>query len=77
MNESREARETTVLKGLSPADWASFGREQIAYIRPVVVDGVKAVGIHSADGTQIGAAPNADLAIAAIIQNEMEPVLVH
>ncbi|APT56908.1 DUF1150 family protein [Roseomonas gilardii] len=77
MNESREARETTVLKGLSPADWASFGREQIAYIRPVVVDGVKAVAIHSADGTPIGAAPTADLAIAAIIQNEMEPVLVH
>ena len=36
-----------------------------------------AVAIHSADGTPIGAAPTADLAIAAIIQNEMEPVLVH
>lgn len=65
------------LKALSDADWARFGAEDIAYIRPVVVDGAKAIAIHAADGTPIGAAPSADLAIAAILQHEMEPALVH
>lgn len=65
------------LKGISMADWARFGAEDIAYIRPVVVDGVKALAIHAGDGTPIGAAPSTDLAIAAILQHEMEPALVH
>lgn len=65
------------LKQLSVADWARFGVEEIAYIRPVVVNGVKAIAIHAADGTPIGAAPSAELAMAAIRQHEMEPVLVH
>jgi len=65
------------LKQLSIADWARFGAGEIAYIRPVVVNGVKAISIHAADGTPIGAAPSAELALAAIRQHEMEPVLVH
>ena len=69
--------EVSGLRGLSPADWARFGAEQIAYIRPVVVDGVRAVAIHSADGTPIGAAPTEDLAVAAILQHDLAPVRVH
>lgn len=65
------------LKAISVADWASFGAQEIAYIRPVLVNGVKAMSIHAADGTPIGAAPSADLAVAAILQHEMEPALVH
>jgi len=65
------------LKHLSLADWARFGVQEIAYIRPVLVNGVRAIAIHAADGTPIGAAPNAELAIAAILQHEMEPALVH
>ena len=74
---NHDMQEPTMLTPLSDADWASFGLEQIAYVRPVLVDGVKAVAIHSADGTPIGAAPSADLAKAAIIQNDMEPVSLH
>ncbi len=65
------------LRHISKADWARFGAEQMAYIRPVVVDGAHIVAIHSADGTQIGAAPDASLATAAILQHEMVPLLVH
>ena len=65
------------LRYLSAADWAAFGVQEIAYIRPVVVNGVRAMAIHAADGTPIGAAPDARLAIAAILQHEMEPALVH
>ncbi|MDB5374778.1 MAG: hypothetical protein JWP04_3420 [Belnapia sp.] len=65
------------LRHLSVADWARFGVQEIAYIRPVVVNGEPAISIHAADGTPIGAAPNAALAIAAIEQHELAAVLVH
>jgi hypothetical protein len=65
------------LREMSVADWARFGAQQIAYIRPVVVNGITGMAIHAADGTPIGAAPTAELAIAAIVQHEMAPALVH
>ncbi|TPG58500.1 DUF1150 family protein [Roseomonas nepalensis] len=65
------------LRNLTPLDWARFGAQEMAYIRPVTVNGTQAVAIHAADGTPIGAAPNEALAIAAILQHEMAPVLVH
>ena len=65
------------LRELSSQDWARFGVQEIAYIRPVVVNGVSAMSIHAADGTPIGAAPNAELAIAAIEQHELAAVRVH
>ncbi|HWX49660.1 MAG TPA: DUF1150 family protein [Roseomonas sp.] len=80
MNKEGPTRSFTAadaLRQLAPAEWARFGAEQIAYIRPILVDGNHAVAIHAADGTQIGAAPDATLATAAILQHEMVPVLVH
>jgi len=65
------------LRQISAADWASFGVQHIAYIRPVLVNGVQAMAIHAADGTPIGAAPDARLAAAAILQHDMEPALLH
>lgn len=65
------------LKRLSPLDWARYGTQQIAYVRPVVVNGQAAIAIHAADGTPIGAAPSLDLATAAIQQHGMGAALVH
>ena len=76
-NATRDFSAGDALRQLAPADWARFGAEQMAYIRPVMVDGERIVAIHSADGTQIGAAPDASLATAAILQHEMVPLLVH
>ncbi len=66
-----------MLRSLSAQDFASLGTNEIAYVRPVVMNGAQAFSIHAADGTPIGAAPNAQLAAAAIRQHEMEPALVH
>lgn len=65
------------LRALSPLDWARYGVERIAYARPVLVNGQRAIAIHAADGTPIGAAPNLALAAAAIVQHGMGPALVH
>jgi hypothetical protein len=72
-----ESRASITLRDLTMADWASFGVQQIAYIRPALVDGVPAISIHAADGTPIGAAPDAEAAIAAIEQHDLAAVLVH
>jgi len=45
------------LRQLSPLDWARYGTNRIAYMRPVTVNNQRAIAIHAADGTQIGAAP--------------------
>jgi hypothetical protein len=65
------------LRNLSARDFAQLGAEEVAYVRPVILNGAQAFAIHAADGTPIGAAPNAQLAAAAIRQHEMEPMLVH
>lgn len=65
------------LRNLSAQDFARLGTEEVAYVRPVILNGAQAFSIHAADGTPIGAAPNAQLAAAAIRQHEMEPLLVH
>jgi hypothetical protein len=65
------------LRNISVQDFARLGAEDVAYVRPVILNGAQAFAIHAADGTPIGAAPSAQLAAAAIRQHEMEPALVH
>jgi len=62
------------LRQITPQDLATLGMQHVAYIRPAVVNGVTAFTIHSADGTQIGIAPSRDIAFAAVLQHELEPV---
>lgn len=75
--EGRMVLSPTVLRSLSNLDFARLGADAVAYLRPVLLNGAVAFSIHAADGTAIGAAPNADLAAAAIRQHDMEPMLVH
>ena len=75
--DALDATAAASLKRLSIGDWARFGAEEIAYIRPVVVNGVKAIAIHAADGEPMAVAADQELAVAAILQHEMVPALVH
>lgn len=76
-DEGRVILTAAALRSMSNLDFARLGAESMAYLRPVVLNGAVAFSIHAADGTQIGAAPSADLAAAAIRQHDMEPALVH
>ncbi len=68
---------TEKFRQISPQDFAMIGMQQLAYIRPAVINGVAAFSIHAADGTQIGIAPTRDVAFAAVKQHELEPVSLH
>jgi hypothetical protein len=62
---------------ISPQQLAMLGVQQIAYVKPVVVNGTAAYAIHAADGTPMAIAAERDAAMAAIVQHEMVPALVH
>lgn len=59
---------------LSPAELAQLGVTQLAYIKPVMVQGARAFAIHAADGTPMALAADVDLAEAAIREHDMLPV---
>lgn len=66
-----------IVRDLSPEDFAAFGVDHLAYVKPVLVNGVAAFAIHAADGTPLTVLPDRDIASAAVIQNDLEPVSVH
>ena len=63
--------------GSTPVDLAELGRLAVAYIKPAQAEGVDGFAIFDGEGSVIGFAPDRDLAIAAIMQNDMEYVSVH
>ncbi len=62
---------------MSAHDFAHWGAEHVAYIKPVEVNGVMAFGVFAANGQQLGLMETPDLARAAAIQNDLNPLSVH
>ena len=65
------------MRQLSARELGMLGMEDLAYIRPVVEDGVEAFAVCAADGTQMAVIPNRNLAFAVVRQHDMEPLSVH
>jgi hypothetical protein len=65
------------IRHISTAQLAQLGMQQIAYVKPVVLNGEQGFAIHAADGTPMAVAGNREVAIAAIMQHEMVPAQVH
>ncbi|MEJ0017033.1 MAG: DUF1150 family protein [Acetobacteraceae bacterium] len=65
------------IRHISAEQLGQLGLQQIAYVKPVMVNGAAAFAIHAADGTPMAIAGGLDVAIAAIVQHEMVPTQVH
>jgi hypothetical protein len=65
------------VRHLSEEQLAALGVSHIAYVKPVIVNGVAGFAIHAADGTPMAVAGDRDVAVAAIMQHEMHPLSVH
>ena len=82
-SEIQQPDEAAVMTGaldirhISTEQLAQLGMQQIAYVKPVVVNGTAAFAIHAADGTPMAVAAGLDVAVAAIMQHEMVPAQVH
>ena len=68
----------TVPRDMSIRDFALYGINEIAYVRPATTeDGRTVYAVHAPDGTALANAPTRALALALIVQNGMDPVNVH
>ncbi len=65
------------IRSLSPEQLGKLGVAQVAYVKPVVVNGTAGFAIHAADGTPMALAGDRAVAVAAINQHEMHAVSVH
>ena len=65
------------MRQLSARELGLLGMEDLAYVKPVLQDGIEAFAVCAADGTQMAVIPNRELAFAVVRQNDMEPVRVH
>lgn len=72
MNATQET-----LRQLSPKDFAVFGVDHVAYVKPVEAEGAAGFAVHAADGTQLAVLPDREIAFATIRQHDLEPVSVH
>jgi len=62
---------------MSAHDFAEWGNEQVAYIKRIDMNGQIVFAVCAANGHQLGVMDNRDTAMAAAIQNDLEPVSVH
>ncbi|MDP9095137.1 MAG: DUF1150 domain-containing protein [Pseudomonadota bacterium] len=65
------------VRKMTPEQLAQLGVPDLAYIKPVIMNGTAAFAIHAADGSPMAVATERDMAIAAVVQHEMLPALVH
>lgn len=65
------------IRHMTTAQLARLGLSQIAYVKPILVNGAPAFGIHAADGTPMAVAESHDVAVAAIVQHEMIAATLH
>lgn len=66
-----------MLRRISATELAQLGMQQIAYVKPIEVDGRTVQEVHAADGTTIGVMDDRDVAFAAVRQHDLEPMSVH
>ncbi|QQR69501.1 MAG: DUF1150 family protein [Alphaproteobacteria bacterium] len=60
-----------------PTDFGSYGLDNLAYVKSIVLDGRKVHAVHAADGTPLTVLDDREVAFATVRQYEMEPLSVH
>jgi hypothetical protein len=65
------------IRQMSAQELALFGMQDVAYVKRAVVDDAPGYTVHAADGTQIAAFVDRDIAFATVRQHDLEPLSVH
>jgi len=65
------------VRDISRQNFAALGVHDVAFVKPVEVDGKPAYAIHAADGTEMGVVNDREVAFAAVRQHDLEPLSVH
>ena len=77
MIENTNLHPGTHTPAMSIADFAHFGENQFAYVKPVVVNGEDLIGVYAADGQELALFQERGMADATVRQNNMVPLSVH
>ena len=70
-------KEFEAIRHMSSRELALFGMQDLAYVKPVLVNGVTAFAVHAANGTQVTVLPDRETALATVSQHDLEPLSVH
>ena len=65
------------LREISTQDFAMLGVHDVAFIKPVRVDGEAVYSINAADGTEMAVVSDREVAFATVRQHDLEPLSVH
>ena len=65
------------IRNMTADQLMQLGMADLAYVKPVFYDGQEAFAIYAADGSPMAMAADRAMAMAAIVQHEMVPALVH
>ena len=65
------------IHAITPEALIMLGVEQIAYVKKLKVNDHSVYTVHAADGKELGGFSDRDVALAACIQHDLEPVSVH
>ncbi|MBT7942087.1 MAG: DUF1150 family protein [Alphaproteobacteria bacterium] len=62
---------------MSVQDFIDWGLSEVAYVKPVDMDGRTVYAVFAANGQQLGLMENRTTALAALFQNDLEPISLH
>lgn len=65
------------LMNLSAQDFLSFGVRDLAYVRPVVLEGRQVYAVHAANGIPLSVAEDFMSAVGMINDNDLHAVALH
>ena len=71
MNNSEDIRR------ISQGDLMALGVSDLAYVKPVEIEGQSLFAVFTADGTQVAVLPSRDAAVATILRHDLEVVSIH
>lgn len=65
------------IRRMSPRDLMALGVSDLAYVRPVEIEGQNLFAVFTADGTQVAVLPSREAAVATILRHDLEVASVH
>jgi hypothetical protein len=76
-NHSLKADSSFEPPHMSVQDFIDWGLSEVAYVKPVDMDGRTVYAVFAANGQQLGLMENRTTALAALFQNDLEPISLH
>ncbi len=65
------------VRRMSQGDLMALGVSDLAYVKPVEIEGQSLFAVFTADGTQVAVLPSRDAAVATILRHDLEVVSIH